>query len=80
MTRRNGSALIGASHWGPALNKLNGNWVPPRRPAQGELRNGAGGLVPEEERFLWPTQQAGLPARLEGQRMLEREARGGRRF
>ena len=68
MTRRNGSALIGASHRGPALNKLNGNWVPPRRPAQGELRNRAGGLasrgrkVPVANTAGWAPRQVGGPA------------------
>lgn len=68
VTRRNGSALIGAAGWGPALNKLNGNWVAPRRPAQGELRKRAGGLasrgrrVPVAGTAGWAPRQVGGPA------------------
>ena len=68
MTRRNGSALIGASHWGPALNKLNGNWVPPRRPAQGGAeewgrRSGSRGRkVPVADTAGWAPRQVGGPA------------------
>lgn len=77
VTRRNGSALMGAAHWGPALNKSNGNWVPLERPVWGGCGAGSAeeqGRKPsfkKEERFPRPDTSR-LTSRTESQALLER--------